>query len=507
MVSITNEPAGVAWNSSNGHYYISSDNDLRVFDLNPGADGLVGTADDTWTSFSTQTAGNQDAEGIACDPSHDRVFVADGVNKEVYEYSTAGTLVSHFDVEQYGVLDPESVEFNPDTGTLYVLSKPPNRVIVETTPDGALLRTINVSATNSTAPAGLAFAPASDGSGARHFYIVARGIDNNVDPNIIDGKMYEMTAPSITPGNTFPTVYAGADQTATLSQGATLQSAASDDGKPGGILSLSWRKVSGPGTVTFSNPAALTTTAAFSAIGDYVLRLTVDDGELVATDGVNIAVTGDNGELSTESRVAASADDAEESGLGSVYLISGDLELVYGTVTQTVGMRFNGINIPPGSTVTNAYVRFTVDEANTETTSLMIQGQNVDHATTFTATKYNVSSRSRTAAAVSWSPNPWTVIGASGPDQETPNIASVIQEIVARPGWASGNSLAIIITGTGHRTADAYDESPAGAPLLHIEYVLPKQPCPCGHCRRLRHRRGHDAGCGRDRGVGKRCRC
>ncbi len=46
----------------------------------------------------------------------------------------------------------------------------------------------------------------------------------------------------------------------------------------------------------------------------------------------------------------------------------------------------------------------------------------------------------------------------------------MIQEIVTRPGWASGNSLAIIITGTGHRTAEAYDGVPARAPLLHIEY-------------------------------------
>ena len=35
---------------------------------------------------------------------------------------------------------------------------------------------------------------------------VDRGIDNNEDPNIIDGKMYEMTAPMRTYGNTQPIV-------------------------------------------------------------------------------------------------------------------------------------------------------------------------------------------------------------------------------------------------------------------------------------------------------------
>jgi hypothetical protein len=39
----------------------------------------------------------------------------------------------------------------------------------------------------------------------QHFYIVARGIDNNEDPDIIDGKMYEMTAPSSVPPVRTPT--------------------------------------------------------------------------------------------------------------------------------------------------------------------------------------------------------------------------------------------------------------------------------------------------------------
>jgi hypothetical protein len=46
----------------------------------------------------------------------------------------------------------------------------------------------------------------------------------------------------------------------------------------------------------------------------------------------------------------------------------------------------------------------------------------------------------------------------------------VIQEIVGRPGWASGHSLVLIISGTGHREAEAYEGAAAAAPLLHVEY-------------------------------------
>jgi hypothetical protein len=179
----------------------SEDGGRKVYDLNPGGDKLLGTADDRWTSFSTVANGHNDndPEGITFGykSGQPRLWVADGVNREVYEYTLSGSLVSHFDVQRYGVEDPESVEFNPDSGTLFVMSS--NRtspVIVETTLAGALLQTINISAANAKQAAGLAYAPASNGSGAKRLYIVDRGIDNNSDPKIIDGKLYEMTAPT-----------------------------------------------------------------------------------------------------------------------------------------------------------------------------------------------------------------------------------------------------------------------------------------------------------------------
>jgi uncharacterized protein YjiK len=296
VTPMTNEPTGVTWNPANGHYYVSDDSDQRVYDLDPGADGLVGTADDTWTFFSTLGAGNGDPEGIAYDPVHDRLFVADGVNMEIYQYTTSGTLVDHFDVGFYGVLDPESVEFNPDTNTLLVLSNFGSPIIVETATNGALLRTLDVSAANALAPAGLAYAPASDGSSEKHYYIVDRAIDNNVNPTIIDGKMFEMTAPPpIPPGtNAPPSVNAGPDQTIFLAfpNTAVLDGTALDDGLPNppGALTATWSQVSGPAPVTFANANAVDTTVTFSIDGSYVLRLTATDGELTTSDDIAITV-------------------------------------------------------------------------------------------------------------------------------------------------------------------------------------------------------------------------
>ena len=91
--------------------------------------------------------------------------------------------------------------------------------------------------------------------------------------------------------NVAPTVNAGPDQTITLpATSVTLAGTATDDGLPGGPLTIAWTKVSGPGTVTFGNAAAASTTATFSAQGSYVLQLSANDGALTSTDTATIAV-------------------------------------------------------------------------------------------------------------------------------------------------------------------------------------------------------------------------
>ncbi|MGH9366746.1 MAG: metallophosphoesterase [Thermoanaerobaculia bacterium] len=266
-------------------------------------------------------------------------------------------------------------------------------------------------------------------------------------------------------------VDAGPDQTITLPAGAGLAGDVVDDGLPNlpGAVTTAWSQVSGPGTVSFNDPAATDATTTFSEAGTYVLRLTADDGQLTASDETTITVQPASPSSTIEVKVVAGSDDAEEGATGSVSLTSTDLELVLESSTQTVGIRFVDVNVPQGATLTNAYVQFQVDEASSDPTSLTIQGEASDGAATFEGVTWNVSSRPRTAAAVSWSPPPWTTVADAGPDQRTPDIAPVIQEIVNRPGWASGNALAIIVTGSGKRVAEASEGT--ASPLLHLEFL------------------------------------
>jgi hypothetical protein len=173
--------------------------------------------------------------------------------------------------------------------------------------------------------------------------------------------------------------------------------------------------------------------------------------------------------VAVDVRVNGSSNDAEESASGSMSLTSTDLELVTdgSRGAQVVGMRFQNVAVPRGATITAATLTFTVDETTSAATSLNIRGQNVDDAPTFTTTSGNLSSRALTTAAVTWAPAAWST---TGQNKVSPSITSVISELTNRSGWASGNDIVVVITGSGSRVAEAYDGVASSAPLLHVEY-------------------------------------
>ncbi|MBX3732946.1 MAG: lamin tail domain-containing protein [Verrucomicrobiae bacterium] len=102
----------------------------------------------------------------------------------------------------------------------------------------------------------------------------------------------ELTAKALPP-NTPPTANAGSDITATVGDGVTLKGSFTDDGLPvpPGVPTFSWSRVSGPGDVSWSDPALPETRAQFATPGVYTLRLTVHDGAASASDDVQVTVT------------------------------------------------------------------------------------------------------------------------------------------------------------------------------------------------------------------------
>ncbi|MEO8306047.1 MAG: hypothetical protein ABI724_18200 [Betaproteobacteria bacterium] len=123
----------------------------------------------------------------------------------------------------------------------------------------------------------------------------ASGTLSLADKGMTNARLTTLLPVPSAPANQPPQVSAGADQTILFPASANLGGTASDDGLPNppAALALTWSKAAGPGTVSFADSSAATTTATFGIAGNYVLRLTATDGALTNSADVAIVVDSD----------------------------------------------------------------------------------------------------------------------------------------------------------------------------------------------------------------------
>lgn len=214
---------------------------------------------------------------------------------------------------------------------------------------------------------------------------------------------------------------------------------------------------------TITMDAAKSVTAAFTQVNSLSVAIsTGDDDAEELLDG------------SSESSVRYPA--------GHTYTHSDDLEMTYDDGTepghQAVGLRFQGIDVPAGATITSASISFTADGDSSGAVTLTISGQSEADPATFNddadedATS-DISSRPRTTE-VTWDPTDWTNLES----YETGDLSAIVQEIVDLGGWASGNAMAFVVDGPDAaplRRAFTYDfadgvDPGTYAPVLNIEW-------------------------------------
>jgi len=305
VISFSDEPVGLDVNPVNRHLFISDDTgQKRVYELDPGPDGQYNTADDSVTSFSTSAFGSNDPEGVAFDPTGlGTLFIADGINREVYRVTPGANglfdgvddQVTHFDTLSLGWDDPEGIAFNPVSGTLYAVGKPAS-TLFELTTGGSLVRTIDISVANARKPAGLALGPSSVNPAEMSIYIAARGVDNDVDPNENDGKVYEIALgiPAGTSPEAVDDGFATAEDT-TLNVGVpgVLGNDSDQDGDP-----LTAIKLSDPqhGALNLNNDGSFTYIPAPDFFGSDSFTYQANDGALdsdIASVSLTIAPIND----------------------------------------------------------------------------------------------------------------------------------------------------------------------------------------------------------------------
>lgn len=167
--------------------------------------------------------------------------------------------------------------------------------------------------------------------------------------------------------------------------------------------------------------------------------------------------------------------------LDDVYVISAlfnNTELQFGTtggVSTHTGIRFRALTIPPGSTITRAFMKLqSPGLRSSEGMSLAFYGEK-DTAPAIFSTFGNFNIRVLTTANIPWGEVP--NFGA-GETIVTPDVTPIIQEIIDLPGWVSGNDLVLFIRNNGSdanslRAAASFNSTIYTEPELVIVYDAP----------------------------------
>jgi type IV pilus assembly protein PilY1 len=146
------------------------------------------------------------------------------------------------------------------------------------------------------------------------------------------------------------------------------------------------------------------------------------------------------------------------------------------------GLRFQNIAIPNGATIISATIKFKCRLSCSGTVCrTRLSGEDVDDAPTFANDKDAFDARwaNRTTVKVDWDNIPAWVVDNF---YDSPDIKSVIQEIVDREGWESGNDIVIFWedfedrsdhNNNARRGAYSYDGDPDNPPELTIDYGPP----------------------------------
>lgn len=138
---------------------------------------------------------------------------------------------------------------------------------------------------------------------------------------------------------------------------------------------------------------------------------------------------------------------------------------------NAVGLRFPEVALPAGATLTRAYLEFTALSDGPGTVTLEIAGEASPEPAPFADQAVgDISDRPRTEARVRWEAADWV----AGTAYATPDLSSVVQELIDQEVWEAGGDLVFIVTGTpdgaAFQTAHSHRSNPDLAPRLVIEY-------------------------------------
>jgi len=167
----------------------------------------------------------------------------------------------------------------------------------------------------------------------------------------------------------------------------------------------------------------------------------------IAKLGEPITDTLDNGTVIT---FDTSSDDAEQENDEMDALYDDDIDAGWEGDPEdqnllTAGLRFRNLPIPQGSQIDSAYIVLHSHEGKSaeDVARITIKGEDNDNAATYDLESL-ITNRPATQASIFWEvAEEWEI----WQPYRTPDLSEIIEEIVARAGWAPGNAMAFMFEG------------------------------------------------------------
>ena len=183
LISFTDEPTGLGYNSSNGYLYIADDDAFAVSwvaPTNPSA--RLGF-------FDTARLGFFDTEDLKFDALTGNMHILDGKLKQLFELTPQGAFVDSFPLPAV-MRDAEALAYD-SRHDLYFVASGFSRLIWILDAEGVIKATIDVFSSYSTNPKikGLELAPSSNPNDGDllSLYVAGYGVDQ-----VNDGKLFEV---------------------------------------------------------------------------------------------------------------------------------------------------------------------------------------------------------------------------------------------------------------------------------------------------------------------------
>jgi hypothetical protein len=160
--------------------------------------------------------------------------------------------------------------------------------------------------------------------------------------------------------------------------------------------------------------------------------------------------------------IAAGPDDATQGKIDGNQLALGQ---------STVGLRFVGLGVPPLATIKSAKLHFTAAAGSTGSATFQIHVVDSPNANAFGPPLVDLDTLPLIAGHVDWAPGQWAKVGDPESTDDPADLSSLVQAIVNKKEYTPGSAIAFIITGSGIRTAAAFESTNLDPAFLTVDYL------------------------------------